>query len=61
MEQYVAWQGKDGDHKRAPLSLYVHLPFCVAKCTYCDFYSLAAEGEDLEGALEAGAPAPQSG
>lgn len=23
-----------------PLSLYVHIPFCKAKCTYCDFYSI---------------------
>jgi oxygen-independent coproporphyrinogen-3 oxidase len=23
-----------------PVSLYVHVPFCVAKCAYCDFYSL---------------------
>ncbi|MFH1639908.1 MAG: coproporphyrinogen III oxidase, partial [Chloroflexota bacterium] len=20
--------------------LYVHIPFCVKKCAYCDFYSL---------------------
>jgi len=33
--------------------LYVHVPFCVAKCTYCDFYSVAAEGQDLAGALDA--------
>jgi oxygen-independent coproporphyrinogen-3 oxidase len=33
--------------------LYVHVPFCVAKCTYCDFYSLAAEGQDLAGTLDA--------
>lgn len=23
-----------------PIGLYVHLPFCSAKCPYCDFYSL---------------------
>ena len=33
--------------------LYVHLPYCVTKCTYCDFFSVAAEGEDLEGTLAA--------
>ena len=26
--------------------LYVHLPFCAAKCHYCDFFSVAAEGHD---------------
>lgn len=24
----------------APTALYVHVPFCVSKCRYCDFYSL---------------------
>jgi len=33
--------------------LYVHVPFCVAKCSYCDFYSLEAEGQDLPGTLDA--------
>jgi len=27
--------------------LYVHVPYCVAKCTYCDFYSVEAEGHDV--------------
>ncbi len=27
--------------KRAPLSLYIHIPFCSLKCAYCDFNSYA--------------------
>ncbi|MCQ9372398.1 radical SAM protein, partial [Corynebacterium sp. 35RC1] len=47
-----------------PLSLYVHVPWCVRKCPYCDFNShaepeqgipeerfLAAVRQDLEAAL----------
>ena len=33
-----------------PLSLYVHLPWCVAKCPYCDFNSHEARGEVPEDA-----------
>jgi putative oxygen-independent coproporphyrinogen III oxidase len=28
-----------------PLSLYVHLPWCVRKCPYCDFNSYEARGD----------------
>jgi len=28
-----------------PLSLYVHLPWCLSKCPYCDFNSHAVTGE----------------
>jgi len=34
-DQYYNWQNTDGDHKRAPLSLYIHLPFCNDICYYC--------------------------
>jgi oxygen-independent coproporphyrinogen-3 oxidase len=26
---------------KAPLSLYIHIPFCTLKCSYCDFNSYA--------------------
>ncbi|THA01003.1 radical SAM family heme chaperone HemW [Rodentibacter pneumotropicus] len=28
-----------------PLSLYIHIPWCVQKCPYCDFNSHAQKGE----------------
>ncbi len=28
-----------------PLSIYVHLPWCVSKCPYCDFNSYAIDGQ----------------
>jgi oxygen-independent coproporphyrinogen-3 oxidase len=33
--------------------LYVHLPFCAAKCHYCDFFSVVALGHDLDGMVDA--------
>jgi putative oxygen-independent coproporphyrinogen III oxidase len=47
-----------------PLALYVHFPWCVRKCPYCDFNSYTLQGElaagayvaRLEGDLEAQAP-----
>ena len=33
--------------------LYVHLPFCVVKCSYCDFYSVVDEGHDRMRFVEA--------
>lgn len=33
-----------------PLALYVHLPWCVRKCPYCDFNSHALRGELEEAA-----------
>ena len=38
---------------RPGTALYVHVPYCVAKCTYCDFFSVVDEGADLSGTVEA--------
>ena len=32
---------------KAPLGIYVHVPFCRSKCQYCDFYSLAVKDDKL--------------
>ena len=31
-----------------PLALYVHIPFCVRKCAYCDFLSAPASEDMIE-------------
>ena len=31
-----------------PLGLYIHIPFCLQKCGYCDFYSEAGLPDDLK-------------
>ena len=34
-------------HKR-PLGIYLHIPFCVRKCLYCDFLSMAVTKEVID-------------
>ncbi len=29
------------------LGIYVHIPFCLSKCAYCDFYSFVPSGEEI--------------
>ena len=33
---------------KAPLGIYIHIPFCRSKCAYCDFYSLPCGEMDEE-------------
>jgi len=35
----------------APLALYVHWPWCLSKCPYCDFNSHAAGAADIDHAV----------
>ncbi len=30
------------------LGLYIHIPFCYAKCPYCDFFSIVADNESIK-------------
>ncbi|MDQ2972594.1 MAG: radical SAM family heme chaperone HemW [Rhodanobacteraceae bacterium] len=36
---------RSGFANRSPLSLYIHIPWCVKKCPYCDFNSHGRQGE----------------
>ena len=37
-----------GRTEKPALGLYIHIPFCKAKCAYCDFYSLAHSEEKMD-------------
>lgn len=35
-----------------PLGIYIHIPFCIKKCKYCDFLSFASDDETMERYVE---------
>lgn len=35
------------------MELYIHIPFCVRKCAYCDFLSFPSDADDREAYTEA--------
>ena len=38
---------------KKPLGIYVHIPFCIRKCLYCDFLSFPAEETVKESYIKA--------
>ena len=41
-------------NQKTPLGIYVHVPFCRSKCSYCDFYSVTdADSRLTDGYLDA--------
>src|SRR5256885_10794848 len=41
-------------HSQQPVqSLYVHVPFCAQKCSYCAFYSEASNGDTINAYVDA--------
>ncbi len=34
------------DAVKKPLMIYIHIPFCIKKCLYCDFLSFGADTEE---------------
>lgn len=39
--------------EKKPLSMYIHIPFCMKKCLYCDFLSAPASAQERESYVEA--------
>ena len=35
------------------IGIYVHIPFCIRKCYYCDFVSFTNQEENIEKYIEA--------
>ncbi len=46
MTESTAKPNSEGDLRR-PLGVYIHFPWCLKKCPYCDFLSVAAAREAI--------------
>ena len=44
---------KKKTEQKRPLGLYIHIPFCVQKCKYCDFLSAPADDATKKQYVEA--------
>lgn len=44
---------EEATNGKVPLELYIHIPFCIRKCQYCDFLSFSADDETKEDYVKA--------
>lgn len=49
----VACRGRTASLRSVPCGLYIHIPFCVRKCRYCDFVSYCGRNADYDAYIDA--------
>ena len=51
---YARYPAAYGDTDRGnAMELYIHIPFCIRKCGYCDFLSFPCQGGEKKAYLQA--------
>ena len=50
----AAFDMPEDDGARLPAHLYLHVPFCASKCSYCDFASVSGASDDIVRAVFTG-------
>ncbi|MBI2867669.1 MAG: radical SAM family heme chaperone HemW [Chloroflexi bacterium] len=46
-------EARQGQQSHVPLALYIHVPFCATRCSYCDFNTYTGLGSLMPGYVDA--------
>ena len=49
----IRHEPETGPDDQSGIGLYVHIPFCQYKCTFCDFATFAGKDDQMDGYVEA--------
>ena len=49
----IQHESETGPDDQPGIGLYVHIPFCQYKCTFCDFATFAGKDDQMDGYVEA--------